>query len=264
MRMESYEKMIRKTCRKCYTIFDLKRDYCCAKSKDECFADLRLVRKGVMQDQEMAEKLYMKKKLDDRRNIISRKFFRGAFRNECLVFRYRPPGCRSHFCDRWRKYIEEHPRDMVYANLNAVSTRTLLKELEKEYEYGIELAYPGGFIIYTTDEEKAGKLKREIEKLLNGMKIRHFTTNATLMNPEKNDKAGVEIIMDLDAIIEKPGLFDTVINNNMFMLVRMKMNMASTGFSHSNIMITTADPEKVAGESSASLKSFHALKAFQV
>jgi len=96
------------------------------------------------------------------------------------------------------------------------------------------------------------------------MGIKHFTTNAPLMDPEKNKKDGVEIITDKDRILERPGLFGTVINNNMFMLVRMKMNMASAGFNHSNIMITMADPEEIAKETPASLKSFHALKAFQL
>jgi hypothetical protein len=263
MRVESYERFMNATCRKCYTIFDLRRDYCCVKDKNHCFADLGLVRKGIMQDGKMAERLYLHKKIDENRRIINTRFFRGLFRNECLVFDYRPPGCRSNFCPKWDKYIEQHPKDMVYANLNAVSTMTLLKEIRKEFMYGIKLAYPGGIIVYTY-KEKMDKIKKGLEKLFNGMKIRHFTTNAHLMNPEKNKKPGIEIIIDKDGVIEKPRLFDTLINNNMFMLVRMKMNIGSTGFNHSNIMITAADPEKLANESKASLKSFHALKAFQV
>ncbi len=264
MRVESYELQIAKTCRKCYTVFDYKRDYCCVKDNDTCFADLGLVKKGIKQDEKLAEKLYMKKKIDEKRNIIDRKFFSGRLRNGCLVFDYRPPGCRSHFCWRWNKYMDEHPKDMVYANLNVVSTRTLLKELRKEFEYGVKLAYPGGFIIYAAERKDCDKLKKELENLFDDMAIKHFTSNAHLMDSGKNEKAGVEIIMDKDGILEKPGLFRTIINNNMFMLVRMKMNMASTGFGHSNILITTADPENVAKESRASLKSFHALKAFQL
>ncbi len=264
MRVESYDLQVEKTCRKCYTVFDYKRDYCCVKDGDSCFADIRLVKKGMMQDDKLAEKLFLKKKIDDNRNIIDRKFFSGRLKNECLVFGYRPPGCRSHFCDRWTGYIKEHPKDMVYANLNVISTRKLLEELRKEFEYGVKLAYPGGFIMYVTDKKKAEKLKKDLQKLFGSMKIKHFTTNAHLMLPQKNSRAGVEIIMDKEGIIEKPGLFSTLINNNMFMLVRMKMNMASAGFSHSNVMITTADPEKLAGETPASLKSFHALKAYQV
>jgi hypothetical protein len=84
------------------------------------------------------------------------------------------------------------------------------------------------------------------------------------MEPGKNEKPCVEIILDKDGILKEPGLFGTMLNNNMFMLVRMKMNMGSTGFTHSNIMITAADPEKVASESGDSLKSFHALKAFWI
>jgi hypothetical protein len=96
------------------------------------------------------------------------------------------------------------------------------------------------------------------------MKLKHFVTDAELMDPGKNKKAGIEIIMDSDGIIGKPKLFGTIIKNNMFMLVRMKMNMGSTGRGHSNVMITTADPEKIAEETAASLKSFHSLMAFRL
>jgi hypothetical protein len=264
MRVESYELQVEKTCRKCFTIFDYKRDYCCVKDKNSCFADLRYVRRGIMEDEKLAEKLFVNRKIDEKRNIIDRRFFRGVLRNECLVFKYRPPGCRSHFCSRWDRYIKEHPRDMVYANLEIMPTRKLLAEMANEFKYGIELAYPGGFIIYTGNRKKADKLGKELGKVFDSMKIKHFKTNAHLMLPQKNRKPGVEIIMDREGILEKPGLFDTLINNSMFMLVRMKMNMASAGFGHSNIMITTADPEKVAEETPASLKSFHALKAYRV
>jgi hypothetical protein len=261
MYVESYEKMIEKTCRKCYTIFDYTRDYCCVKGKKECFADLGLVRRGIVQDEEMAERLYMRKKIDMKRNIINKVFFRGLLRNECLVFDYRPPGCRSHFCWRWDKYMEKNPLDFVHANLNVVSVKKLKEELRREFEYGIKLAYPGGFIIYTS---RPDDIKKEVSSVFRDMKIKCFFTRSELAEFGRNKKPGVEIIMDKDAVIEKPGLFGTLLNNNMFMLVKMKMDMGSTGFNHSNIMITTANPESVAGESAASLKSFHALKAFWI
>jgi hypothetical protein len=261
MRVESYDRMIRKTCRKCYTIFDFRRDYCCAKGKDECFADMGLVRKGVLQDEGTAERLYLRKKVDENRTILNKKFFRGRLRNECLVFDYRPPGCRSHFCGLWDEYIKEKPLDMVHANLRVVSTGKLKEELKKEFAYGIRLAYPGGFIIYTG---RPDDMKKAASSVLKGMGVRHFFTRAEFMEPAKNEKPGVEIIMDANGILQEPGLFGTLINNNMFMLVRMKMNMGSTGFTHGNIMITAADPEKVALESEASIKSFHALKAFWI
>ncbi len=264
MRVESYELQIAKTCRKCYTMFDYTRNYCCAKDNESCFADELLVKKGVQQDGKMAEKLFITGRIDQSRNITSMKMHRGRFRNECMVFNYRPPGCRSHFCWRWNEYIKGHPKDMVYANLNVVSRKTLFDTLRREFEYGIKLAYPGGFIVYVSDENDCEKLKNDIEKLLDGMKIEHFASNAHLMNPEKNEKPGVEIIVDTEGILQKQGLFNTIINNNMFMLVRMKMSMASAGHGHSNIMITTADPEKIATETPASLKSFHALMAFQL
>ncbi|MCD6495985.1 MAG: hypothetical protein J7K54_01815 [Candidatus Aenigmarchaeota archaeon] len=263
MHTESYELQMAKTCRKCYTIYDYKRDYCCVRDKESCFADIGLVKKGLKQDERLAEKLFVKKKIDENRRIIDRRFYSGIFRNECLVFDYRPPGCRSHFCWRWDDYIRKHPMDMVYANLRAVSTKTLLKELEREYEYGIKLAYPGGFIIYTY-KEKLAPLRKSIEKMLDSMKIRHFRTTAENMSPDANELEGVEVITDRNALLEKPGLFGTLLNNNIFMLVRMKMNLGSTGFSHSNLMLTCSDPEKIAKETPASLKSFHALKAFQV
>jgi hypothetical protein len=261
MQVESYERTIRKTCRKCYTIRDFRRDYCCAKGKDECFADLGLVRKGVMQDENTAERLYVRKKVDEGRNILDKKFFRGRLWNECLVFDYRPPGCRSHFCDRWDRYIKEKPLDMVHANLRVISTGKLKEELKREFAYGIRLAYPGGWIIYTS---RPLDMKKAVSSVLKEMGVQHFFTRAEFMEPEKNEKTGVEVIVDEDKVLEEPGLFGTLINNNMFMLVRMKMNMGSTGFTHANIMITAADPEKVALESSASLKSFHALKAFWI
>ncbi|UCD02630.1 MAG: hypothetical protein JSV63_02445 [Candidatus Aenigmatarchaeota archaeon] len=264
MRVESYDIQIAKTCRKCYTIFDYKRDYCCVKDKFSCFADPILVKKGLRQDQKMAEKLFFKRKVTQDLELLSRIFYGGRLRNECLIFKYRPPGCRSHFCWRWDKYIEEHPRDMVYANLRPVSTKTLLKEIRKDFEYGVELAYPGGTLIYVPDKRKADRVEHEIKSLLDSMKIKHFRTNSHIMDSEKNKKAGVEIIMDKDGIIAKPRLFGTLLKNNIFMLVGMKMNMGSAGFRHSNIMITTADPEKVAEETPASLKSFHALQVYQV
>ncbi len=261
MHVESYEKMIKRTCRKCYTVFDYTRDYCCAKGKDECFADTRLVEKGIAQDEKMAEKLFVKGKVGEDRKLKSRKMFSGIFRNECLVFDYRPPGCRSHFCWRWDKYITEKPLEFLQANLNVVSLRKLKDILRKEYEFGIKLAYPGGIIIFTG---RPDEIRKEVGSLLKDMKIKHFFTRAELMEMDRNRKEGVEVIMDPDAIITEPGLFRTIINNNMFMLVRMKMNLGSTGFGHSNIMITTADPEKIAKETAASLKAFHALKAFWI
>ncbi len=261
MYVASYERMIGRTCRKCYTIFDTKRDYCCVKGKDECFADIRLVEKGLVQDEKMAEKLYMKKLVDDRRKLKTKKFFRGALRNECMVFDYRPPGCRSHFCYRWDDYIRKNPLDFVHANLRAVSVPKLLEILKSEYEYGIKLAYPGGFIVYTSNPQR---IKKEVMGLLEKMRLKHFVTRAELMEMDRNHKMGVEVIMDPDGIVGEPGLFGTLINNSTFMLVRMKMNLGSTGFRHSNILITTADPEGVAKESPASLKAFHALKAFWI
>jgi hypothetical protein len=261
MQVESYERMIRKTCRKCYTIRDFKRDYCCVKGKSECFADIGLVRKGVIQDEATAERMYAKKAVDEDRKLLTKRFFRGALRNECLVFKYRPPGCRSHFCYRWDKYIKEKPLDFVHANLRVVPVNGLLSELRKEYEYGIKLAYPGGTIVYT---QRPQEIKKAVSALLKEMGMAHFFTRAELMDIVHNEKTGVEVIMDPDGMIQEPGLFGTIINNSMFMLVRMKMNMGSTGHTHSNIMITAADPEKLATESPASLKSFHALKAFWI
>lgn len=263
MRVESFEMETERTCRKCFTIYDFRRDYCCVKSKDECFADMDLVKKGVKQDEDMAEKLFITKSLDYGRKLQTKKFFRGRFRNECTVHRYRPPGCRSHFCWRWDKYMAKKPRDFIYANLNVVPLRKLLDDLYREYEYGIRLAYPGGYIIYTYDENLKN-VRKEIEDLLNGMKLKHFRTNVHLMDPEKNGKEGVEIITDDEAVIEKTRLFSTMLKNNMFMLYTMKMNMGSTGHKHSNILITNADFEKLAEETPSSLKTFHALKAYRV
>jgi len=93
MKVESYEKHMNRTCRRCYTIFDLTRDYCCVKNKKECFADMRLVEKGIKQDKRLRAKLYRHRRMDFLGKIINRCFFRGRFRNECLVFDYRPPGC---------------------------------------------------------------------------------------------------------------------------------------------------------------------------
>ncbi len=261
MRVESYERHMSKTCNHCHTIRDTKRDYCCAKSKDQCFADLGLVRKGILQDKEMARRLYQKGKIDYEGNIIDRVFFSGWFTNECLVFDYRPPGCRSYFCYKWDDYMRKNPLDFVYANLSVVSTKTFLHEMRKEFQYGIKLAYPGGFIIYT---DKPKSIKSKLAKLFDEMKIKHYVTKAESVLPQGNKKPGVEIIMDTKGIIGKPGLFGTLIKNNMFMLVRMKMNIGSTGFKHSNFMITTADVDKLAEETPASLKSFHALKAFRL
>ncbi len=263
MEVQSFEREIERTCRKCFTIYDFTRDYCCAKSKDECFADIDLVKKGIVQDEATAEKLYMNKAIDYKGRLIKKSFFRGALRNECLVFKYRPPGCRSHFCWRWNKYIEKNPRDFIYANLNVMPLNRFLKELHDEYVYGVRLAYPGGIIIYTYDE-KIATVRKAIEKQLDSMKIKHFRTNAHLMEPEKNEKEGVEIIVDDEAVIEKTRLFSTLLKNNMFMLVRMKMNLGSTGHNHSNILITNADFSKLAEETPASLKSFHALKAYRI
>ena len=261
MYVESYEKMIRKTCRKCYTVFDYTRDYCCVKGKDECFADVALIRKGILQNEKMAERMYIRKWIDEDRKILKKKFFRGVLRNECIAFEYRPPGCRSHFCWRWDKYIETHPLDFVQANLRITSLGKLLDELELEFQYGIKLAYPGGYIIYT---KRPADIKDAVSGLLKEMGVSYFFTRAELMEMGRNEKMGVEIIMDPDGMIQEPGLFGTLINNNMFMLARMKMNMGSTGHKHANILITTADPESVAKESPASLKSFHALKAFWI
>jgi hypothetical protein len=44
----------------------------------------------------------------------------------------------------------------------------------------------------------------------------------------------------------------------------MKLNMGSTGFRHSNIIITTLDPEKICGETPNSMRAFHALKAYHI
>ena len=55
MHVESFEKHMSRTCRRCYTIFDFRRDYCCAKGKDECYADLGLVRRGMAQDKKMKD-----------------------------------------------------------------------------------------------------------------------------------------------------------------------------------------------------------------
>jgi len=261
MKVESYERHMSRTCRRCYTIFDIRRDYCCLKGKDECFADLGLVRKGILQDKSMALRLYRKGRIDEKGGLIKHFFFRGRLSNECLVFGYRPPGCRSHFCKKWDDYMAKNPLDFVYANLNVVSAETLKKELKKEFEYGIKLAYPGGFAIFTDRPEE---VKKSLKGVFNEMKLKYFFTDAGLMDPEDNKKPGIEIIMDSDKIIEKPGLFGTIIKNNIFMLVRMKMNMGSTGFRHSNILVTAADPQKIAGETVSSLKTFHALKAFQL
>ena len=140
MHAESFEKWMDRTCRRCYTIFDFRRDYCCVKGKDECYADLGLVKRGIKQDKKMHLRLYRKAKADINGNIISKKFFRGFFRNECLVFSYRPPGCRSHYCRLWNEYIEKNPQDFVDANLNVVSSKTMLGMLRREFEYGIKLA----------------------------------------------------------------------------------------------------------------------------
>jgi hypothetical protein len=261
MRVESYERHMKKTCRRCNTILDFHRNYCCVKGQNECFADMGLVKRGILQDVVLRENLYAKEKIDFAGNIINRCFFRGFLTNECLVFNYRPPGCRSHFCKMWDEYMKKNPLDFVYANLNVVPTKKMLTQMKLEFQYGIKLAYPGGFIIYT---DKPKKIKKELSSMLDGMKIKHFSTDAELMDPKDNKRPGVEIIMDSDAVIEKPGLFGTIIKNNMFMLVRMKMNMGSTGFRHANIMITTADPQRVADETPASLKAFHSLVAFQL
>ncbi|MBN2330580.1 MAG: hypothetical protein JXC85_02090 [Candidatus Aenigmarchaeota archaeon] len=261
MLVESFEKHMRKTCKRCYTIFDRKRDYCCAKGKDECFADLGLVNRGIWQDDRMANRLYDRRMIDDNGNLLKRSFFRGLFVNECLVYDYRPPGCRAHFCDKWDKYMRENPLDFVQANLRVVSTATMLREIGLNFQFGIKLAYPGGFIIFT---EKPGKIRKALMDMFLEMKVHNFTTEAGRMDPEDNKKPGVEIIMDKKGIIAKPGLFGTIIENNIFMLVRMKMNLGSTGIEHSNILITTADSDKIAGETPASLKSFHALIAYQL
>lgn len=261
MNVESYEKQVENSCRKCYTIFDLKRDYCCVKGDKECFADLGLVKKGIIQDKALRLKLFKKSKIDEDGKIINRVFYRGIFRNECLVFNYRPPGCRSHFCDMWDKYIKKYPMDMVYANLKISSLGTLKKNFRKDYELGIKMAYPGGYIIYT---DKPAKIRKELGSILDELKIRHFKTDAEKMIPDDNKKPGVEFIMDIDGIVEKPRLFGTIIKNNMFMLVRMKMNMGSTGFNHANVYITTADPESIAKETPGSLKSFYSLLAYKL
>lgn len=261
MRIESYLRHMDKTCRKCNTWFDLKKDYCCAKSREECFADMGLVKKGIQQDRGLRLRLYKKGKMDALGNLTTKKFFRGRFRNECFVFSYRPPGCRSMFCGKWDDYMRDNPSDFVYANLDVVSIRTLKESMMKEFQYGIKLAYPGGFIIFTDDT--AG-VRKELSALFRGMGLHSFITSAGLMDLDTNEKPGIEIIIDKDGYIGKPRLFGTLINNNMFMLVRMKMNLGSTGFGHANIMVTAMDPEKIAKESPASLKSFHALRAFQV
>ena len=261
MKVDSYQKEMNRTCRRCYTILDFRRDFCCAKSKTECFADIGLVGKGMRQDKALRLRLYRKRRMDAAGKITDRKFFRGVFRDECLVFDYRPPGCRSHFCYRWDKYIEEHPEDMVMANLDVVPTAAMLKALRREYEFGMRLAHPGGIIIFT---DHPNKVKKELKALFDDMGIKCFFTDASLMDPEDNSKPGIEVIMDRDGIFGEPGLFGTIINNNMFMLVRMKMNLGSSGFEHSNIAVTTMDPMDIAKESPASLKSFHAMKAFRV
>jgi len=261
MHVETFEKHMNRTCRRCYTIFDFRRDYCCAKGRDECYADLGLVERGIKQDRKMHLKLYRKAKVDINGNIINKKFFRGFLRNECLVFSYRPPGCRSHYCRLWNEYMEKNPQDFVDANLKVVSSKSVFSFLVSEYEYGIRLAYPGGFIIFT-DEPK--KVKKELTAFLKSLQLPHFITDAEDMKPEDNSRPGVEVIVDEDALIGEPRLFGTLINNNMFMLVRMKMNMGSTGFEHSNIMITSMDPRKIALETQASLKAFHSLVAFQL
>jgi hypothetical protein len=127
--------------------------------------------------------------------------------------------------------------------------------------YGINMAYPGGIIIFTDDARGA---KKGLKALFEDIGIPCFFTEAGSMSPEDNEKPGVEIIIDGEGIVGQPRLFGTLIKNNIFMLVRMKMNMGSTGFGHSNILITTADPQKIAEETSASLKSFHAMKAYCV
>lgn len=261
MYSQSYEKQVNKTCRKCFTILDFKRDYCCVKGKDECFADIGLVKKAFKQDGNVRSVLFYTGRTDRKGNILSKKFYRGILRNECMIFDYRPPGCRSHFCYRWDDYIRKNPQDFVDANVNVVSRKTLKTELRREYEYGVKLAYPGGIAIYT---DRPNEMKKLVRKVLDGLKIKHFETDAGIMDPDDNRKEGVEIIMDRKAVIEKPKLFGTLINNNMFMLVRMKMNMGSTGFNHSNIIITKANPDHVARESPASLKSFHALKVYRI
>ena len=213
MQVDSFESHMNKTCKRCYTIFDLKRDYCCVKSKEECFADLGLVRRGIMQDPEMAKKLYRKGRMDFAGNIIKRSFFRGKLVNECLVYDYRPPGCRSHFCSRWDDYMRENPLDFVQANLRVVSTATMLNEMKREFQYGLKLAYPGGFIIFT---DRPKKIKKALTDMFGEIKQPCFITDAELMDPEKNKKPGVEIIMDTDGIIGKPKLFGTIIKNNIF------------------------------------------------
>ena len=77
MLVESFEREMKKTCKRCYTIFDLKRDYCCLKSRWECFADLGLVRRGIRQDPNMAEKLYRNLRIDKEGKILNPSFFRG-------------------------------------------------------------------------------------------------------------------------------------------------------------------------------------------
>ncbi len=261
MIVDSFERHMNRTCKRCFTIFDLRRDYCCVKSKDECFADLGLVRKGILQDPDLAKKLYRKRRMDIKGNILKKSFFRGSFVNECLVYNYRPPGCRSHFCSLWDGYIKKNPLDFVRANLRVVSTATMLRDMRREFQFGINLAYPGGFIIFT---DKPKKIKKALTGLFDEIKQKHFITVADLMEPERNKTPGVEIIMDPDGVIGKPKLFGTIIRNNIFMLVRMKMNMGSTGHDHSNVLITTADADRIAEETPGSLKSFHAMMAYQL
>jgi len=261
MRVESYERQIAKTCRRCFTIFDLRRRYCCVKGRDECFADISLVRKGIQQDSALRMRLYRNKAMTADGGLTCKRFFRGRVRNECLVFDYRPPGCRSYFCGLWDSYIRDSPRDFVDAAIEVASTSTLMKELEKEFEFGTRMAYPGGFIIFTG---RTAVIRKELSSLFKRMGIPSFVTKAGKMDPETNAKEGVEIIVDDEEALERPGLFGTLINNNVFMLVRIKMNMGSTGFSHSNIFVTDCDPGRIAAESSASLRSFHAMKAFAV
>ena len=257
----SFEKHMKKTCRKCFTLFDRYRDYCCYKGEDECFADIGLVEKGIVQDAALRKKLYNHGKIDMQSKIKNRKFFHGRLKNECLVYEYRPPGCKSHFCGKWNSYIKKYPKDFLMSNVEDITKDELEDIMRAEFEFGIKLAYPGGFIVFSWYPEKVAKA---IEKVLDGLNIHHFRTDAELMDPSDNEKEGVELIMDKDEILAKPRLFGTLINNNIFMLARMKMNMGSTGHNHSNIFLTTIEPEKLAGETEASLKSFHTMKAYQI
>jgi hypothetical protein len=261
MRVESFEKHMNRTCRRCYTFFGPKLDFCCIKNRKECYADIGLVRKGMYFDSKLRSRLYKKKKIDINSNIINRRFFRGWLRKECLVKGYRPPWCRSYYCRRWDRYIEENPQDFIDANTHVVSAATLRKALKREYEYGVKFAYPGGFIIFAEDLDKT---RKGLKGLFDGMRIKYFFTDIDDIDPKRNEKEGVEIIIDKDGVVGKPGFMGAKIRNNMFMLFNMKMNMGKTGSGHSNVLVTTAFPEDLSGETPASLRAFHGIKAFRL